>query len=233
MAAPLQRGDQAASPPTRQRVSVTPDRERLAAAIQAVRQTERDLAKLTGARDRARDQRWSDSATLHDAETTLSALRDRETARARQAFVDGQPDVSPLPQAEAAVAQAQRALSKTEGLEQSIDAEIASVEQRLDYQRHQLDEAVGRVLVASPELAALNRAIRDCWMRLRTLRGVMAAVNHAIPHAAPDRVLDDWQAVEAINPGDPRDPVDFDLINAWVTAVTALHDDAEASLPGG
>jgi hypothetical protein len=172
-------------------------------------------------------------AALADAEAVLNALRDKETSRVRDAFVNGKADVSPLPQAEQTVAQVRVNLTKVENLETSIAAEISAVEQRLDHQRHQLDEQIGKVLIASPELAAVNSQIRRCWQRLRSLRGVMAAVNHAIPHSAPDRVLSSWEAVENINPGDPRDEVDHALIDRWVDAVTALHDDPETELPQG
>jgi predicted nucleic acid-binding Zn-ribbon protein len=209
-----------------------PDR-RATAAVKAVKQTEADLQKLRAAADRARDQYWAARQTLADAETTLTGLRDRETARARQAFVDGRPDVSPLPQAEQAVVDAQTELTKIDALEQSIAAEIAATEERLDYQRHQLDEQIGKVLVASPELSALNREIRQVWARLRSLRGAAAALNAAIPYAAPDHALSDWEAVENVNVGDPRDPVDHALIDQWRDAVIALHDDPLAELPGG
>jgi hypothetical protein len=231
MAAPLRRGDQIASPPVLRRTGVSDDRQPLAKAISAVKATETDLIKLRDAQDRAHTQRLQQWSALADAETILTALRDREAARVRHAFVNGLEDASPLPQAEATVTQVRANLTKIENLEASIAAEITAVEQRLDRQWHQLDEEIGKVLVASPQLAALNAEIRDTWARLRTLRGAAAAINHAVPHAAPDRALSSWEAIEAINPGDPRDAVDHDLIDQWVAAVQALHDDASAPLP--
>jgi hypothetical protein len=217
-----------ARPPT-----VSPERAALAAAVKAVKQTESDLLKLQAAADRARDKRLTLSSALADRETILIALRDNETARARQAFVNNRDDTSPLPAAEQTVTKVKTELSKIEALEDSIYAETEAVERRLSHQRHQLDEAIGTLLAASPELAALNREIRECWARLRSLRGAAAAVSHAIPFAAPHRVLDDWQAVENINPVDHRDPVDHEYIQQWAAAVAALHDDASAPLPEG
>jgi hypothetical protein len=98
-ATPMTRGKIALVRPT-----LSPERHALGAAVKAVKQTESDLAKLVSAQDRARDQRLDLSSVLTDREIILTALRDRETSRARQAFVDGVEDASPLPPAEAAVA---------------------------------------------------------------------------------------------------------------------------------
>lgn len=215
------------------RPTLSDDRHALAKAITAVKQTEADLQKLVAAQDRCRDQRLLQSSALADRATILTALRDKETARIRAAYVNNTDDTSPLPQAEQAVTTARAKLTKLEDLEASISDEIEAVERRLNHQKHALDEAIGLLLVASPELAALNVAIRDCWARLRTLRGAAAAVSHGIPGSAPHRLLSAWEAVENINPGDPRDAVDHDFIRSWVDAVQALHDDPEATLPGG
>jgi hypothetical protein len=230
--ATLRRGDASTvSPPTRQRVGVSDDRLPLAKAIAAVEATEIDLIKLRDAADRVHTQSLQAWSAVGDRETTLSALRDRERHRAMRAYVDGNADQSPIPAAEQAVRDAQAEMARLEALEQSIAAEVAATEQRLRSQRSTLDQRIGELLANSEAIADLNRCLRGAWAGLRSLRATFEAINHAIPGSAPHRQLD-GSPVEPIDPAVGY-PVDDDLIAQWRDAVAALHDDAEAKLPGG
>jgi hypothetical protein len=208
---------------------MTPERRDLAAAIARHAAAQAALDRVTEAERRLADELFD---VLHPAvtaaEEAVEEARERAPSAALAAALgDPPPEGLTAPEAEAALAEAQRQVEQVRAARSLLATEATRATADLTARAFGLDQAVKAVVATSPAVAALRaefyRAAARALRLARALRSAGVPVGRADAHGLRLVLGEAAAAVgqQAFRP----DP-------AWLAAIDRLREDAAAPLPG-
>lgn len=226
----------------------TPERQRLAEAIERVRALEAEIREASAAVEPARQATWDAQRALDAAEETLKAARPRDSyapppspaysywgsqaeaddAAARARAAAEAPPVS-IADAKVAVEVARDALDSARRTRQWHEDKQRTAEQRLMMYRSNISGAVRAVLRADPAVLALAMECRRLKTRAEAARQAFGeilwgdVVQFGSPFYGWDQVADARDGPEAM--------ADWSVSREWSAAIEALASDPDAPLP--
>jgi hypothetical protein len=205
---------------TSESFSRSPEREALLTAIQLRDAAATQTASLVEARGRASADRFLAARDVEAAERTLTAARETSRAQLVDAYMTGEDvDAHDIADAETALAKATRRLADL----QTIADGLAAHERQPGSSVPALNvvAAVRAVIQSCP---TVRRLINDYDTAKRTFQQYESTLIWlAGQHAIPDDLIRVAPSANATRYADP-DP-------AWVNAIAALSQDADAELP--
>jgi hypothetical protein len=200
----------------------TPERARLATAIERHREVAETLARYRAAATKARE------ATIEAvwAVGTAEALLAEAQTDAPHSYVTAL--LSEQPAAASAVEQAERALTEAKARsgycrdgEAALKAELVALENRAEGTRAARDEALREVIKSSPGVARLWADYEAAQRHVATLTGVFKVLGSLrLPKPA-----DNWEAIREW-------PAEEGAVAPWRDALAALENDPATPLPG-
>lgn len=218
---------------------LTPFRQALKAALDQFQSETQRLESLRLARDQARERRFELDQILRAKEQTADEIERGEPGRRAEIFTNqGVISVKPTPElkkAHSELAEAQAESNSIEAIAATITDEIQHCELGLTRLRSAVNEALTRLIIASPEFDSLLQANAKMWEKLRGLRAAGELILRACSGNMPDQLARRIQMVEPLEPGhkmgDHLFDTDYAPVQAWEAAIEALRQDPNAALP--
>lgn len=218
---------------------LTPLRQVYKAALEQFQSETQRLESLRQARDQARERHFELDRVLRAREQTADEIEKGEPGRRAEIFTnEGRISVKPTPElkkAHSELAEAQSEANSIQSIETTIAEEIEHTERGLNRLRSAVNEALGRLLAASPALESLLQAQTKCWERLRGLRAAGELIARACGGNLPIDLERRINNVEPLGVGHriPGHTFETDLapLQAWEAAIEALRQDPDAALP--
>ena len=194
----------------------TPERQRLAAAIDHLAALDRQLARLVEARERLglHGKRQAYDAALR---AVAEAKQRAPTVIIAKAMGETYDSAQTVEHAQGLLDDAQRDLDETAEADRLLADETRVIEQRRVIAFHGRNDALTAVLRAAPEVRALADSFVATREKLWAFSWIFAAVGR---RALPDQVWDGVLWGKNVGQGD-----------AWKAAIAALERDADAALP--
>jgi hypothetical protein len=219
---------------------LAPQRSALAAALTALHTEEARRDALQNALDKNQADRWAASSAEADIAAKLREIERDEPARLAWQAASGVDALSTSP-----VIDARRELEKAQAeerrlaeLQAALDVELAGIDRRLGRANDAVKQALGQLVLASPQLQNLLAAQAACWSRLRGLRRALYDVAHTLGTGVPSAVVDLWLQQISLNPesvATSAGPIVTDAAPAarWNASLAdLLKEPLTASLPG-
>ena len=233
--------------PAPEAIQRTPERQRLAVAIETVRALEAEIRDASAAIDPTREAVWAAQRVLDDAEEMLNAARPRETfvpaptvhsywgsqaeadEAARRARAAAEAPPISVADAKAAVEVAKDSLDTAKRLRQFHEDKQRNAEQRLQSRRGDIRAAVRAVLRAEPAVLALAMECRRLKTRAEATRQVFGDILWG-DVVQPGSLFYGWDQIADAH-SSPDAMADWSVKREWDTAVEALATDPDAPLP--
>ena len=200
----------------------TPERTKLAAAIERVTLATAALDKLEQARARAPNP-WEIEERVEQARVALTEARDGEAGRLVNKLMGEESGPSPVAAAETLLADVENDLRQARRVRELLDQREGEARREIEYAALAVSRAVGETLQASPEVAALLSEYRRQQERASALAEMLRTVSRA---AGISREHKNWESIRT----DYR-VADLPGVSQWVSAINGLRADADAALP--
>jgi hypothetical protein len=194
------------------------DRQKLAEAIEALKEQQQRFEALEAALERNSDEQ-RELPNVPELEAKLAQAKAGEQRRLAEAVLNGTPDaVSPIPQLQAALDTARAKHQRLEQIRHALDHELEPKWRLLDARERDIRRAVGALIAGSEQFHALLVEYQDHFARLRDLRKTF----HLIPDL-PDELLKATQREWSLDPDvSPRPtPIQEELFAEWEAAIAA------------
>jgi hypothetical protein len=197
----------------------TPERQKLAEAIEHHARAVERLERAREAWSRLRLDEAGAAREKERAEQELAAIRERAPQMMVARLLRGQTeDVVSVEDATAALAAATRAVEDAGQARTLLMEEERAAEQAIEFARPGRNDAVREVLRSAPEIAVLWERFQQARQKVRDLSWMLSAIHVFLgPPFHWDGRLED------------RDTGRGDK---WKAAITALEADPDAELPG-
>lgn len=211
-------------------VERSPERQRLAEAIERVTGIEAAIADVAAAHLRTGDASELDAA-IRDAERDIAGAHAREPAR----LVDealGRP-VSSLPSigdAEAKLTELRDEAERRRSVRQLLRQEEATLDTRLSYAVRSRNEAIAAVLATDPAITNLFAELIAARATVARIENAFHALNGAPALRDLASVPSDWSRWDRLEARNAPELVD--AVAAWSAAPGLLATDPDAALPG-